>query len=52
MCNSLNSETQMRIIFERLEKTETDQTLSLIKEPMQDSVDVAINITKLVCGKK
>ena len=40
----------MRIIFERLE-TETYQTLSLIKEPMQDSVDVAINITKLVCGK-
>jgi siroheme synthase (precorrin-2 oxidase/ferrochelatase) len=52
ICKSLKSETQMKVIFERLEKTETDQTLSLIKESMQDSVDVAINIMKLVCDKK
>ena len=49
ICNYLQAETQMKIVVQRLDKTETDQTMGLIKEPMKDSVDVAINITKLVC---
>jgi len=47
VCNSLQRETKMKIIVERLDKIETDQTISLIKEPMLDSIDVAIDITKI-----
>ena len=49
ICNYLQTETQMKIVVQRLDKTGTDQTMGLIKEPMKDSVDVAINIIKLVC---
>ena len=49
ICNKLKLETQMKIIVERLDKIETDQTMGLIKTPMKDSVEVAIKITKLIC---
>ena len=48
VCKNLEDETNLKIITERLDKTKTDQTLSVMRQPLLDAVSVSINIAKLL----
>ena len=51
ICKKLSLSTNLQIIFPRLGKIKTDQTLSLLKEDNLDPVDIAIDIAKLLSRK-
>ena len=48
VCKNLEYKTNMKIIIERLEKIQTDQTLSVMRQPLLDAVSVSINIANLM----
>ena len=48
VCKNLENETNLKIIIERLEKIETDQTLSIMRQRLLDTVSVSINIATLL----
>ena len=50
ICESLNQRFNSIIIIDRLDRVETDQTLSVLKIPSVDAVQVAYNISKKLCG--